>query len=1042
MKRKLLVLLLCASMAASLVSAPALATDSGAPADTVSDDGGPPGEDTAETCDLEVVSLAAKPAGPDEEAAEVMVASDEVVTLQALDSRVEKAISWAIAIANDDSHGYSQPHRYGPDYDCSSFVSTAFKQGGFNVSSTNTTWTMENAFKSVGFKAYAAGSVTLQRGDILLNPESHVELYLGGNKCVAAHGPFDNDTGDSTGHEIEVRSKAYCEFCNDKKYTRVLRYPGTSPAPTVKEYFNCKVKIYTTKGKRVNLYSSPTSSSAITYFDQGQTADSTYGAKLSDGSTWYKTQAKHNGVATTFWLNAGSPGVTVKNVKVPPSISVSPSTVSIAPGKSKTVTITFKGDDVKKMGGSIKGTSICSVAWADTDTSDGNTSVKITGKQEGEATVTINLLDANEKVLCSKDIHVTVIEESVLISASTSALTLNLPDSAEGSVYLNISGPYGGVTSHYTGDGDIFYGLYDSGSGNIEASFTGSKAGIVDYTIDVYNKAGTKVVASKTIRVTVTAATYTVSYNANDGSGAPASQTKRYGEDLALSSAIPIRPGYEFVGWAKQSSASSADYAPGYLFSSNQNITLYAVWKKAPAKVTGVSLCNSFLSMTANDSVTLIATVVPTDAADQRVEWSSSDPSMARVSSDGLVDCLKPGTVTITATTVDGGFTDSCVITFTPSVTGVSLNRKSLTLNVGESQTLTAAVAPADAGNQTVKWFSDDYNVASVENGVVEGLSEGTTTITATTEDGAYTDSCLVTVKNDTVHVTGISLSTKSMTLPVGGSAPLSATLTPANASFEDIHWSSSDDSVAAMDFDGSVKGYKPGTAVITVSTGDGSVADSCIVTVTDSPASDGPTITVKNATGRPGGTVSVDLVLSGNTVGLTTLTLTMQPPPGFTLTEIIQGGKEGLASLEFTPPGNLDDNPVNLFWLGADADYSNGTLVKMVFDVSSSLPEGQYEVEMIATAADNVPQAIPIDIVSTPIKLSSYRRGDLNMDGKINGIDSVLLKRYLVGGYKLDENVLASISKTADVNGDSRVDGIDSVILKRYLVGGYGVEL
>lgn len=72
---------------------------------------------------------------------------------------------------------------------------------------------------------------------------------------------------------------------------------------------------------------------------------------------------------------------------------------------------------------------------------------------------------------------------------------------------------------------------------------------------------------------------YTVSYNANNGSGAPSSQTKWYGETLTLSSTIPTRTGYTFLGWSTSSTATSATYSAGGSYTSNSNATLYAVWK-------------------------------------------------------------------------------------------------------------------------------------------------------------------------------------------------------------------------------------------------------------------------------------------------------------------------------------------------------------------------------------------------------------------------------------------------------------------------------
>lgn len=150
-----------------------------------------------------------------------------------LDSRVEAAISWAIATANNNTHGYSQANRTGPDYDCSSFVSTSFKKGGFNVSGSLNTSNMKTAFEKVGFVAYKKGSTTLQRGDIMLKPGSHVELYIGNNQCVAAHDNYDGKTGDSSGREIQVRNKSACTFCKNASYTYILRYNGKSVSYTI-----------------------------------------------------------------------------------------------------------------------------------------------------------------------------------------------------------------------------------------------------------------------------------------------------------------------------------------------------------------------------------------------------------------------------------------------------------------------------------------------------------------------------------------------------------------------------------------------------------------------------------------------------------------------------------------------------------------------------------------------------------------------------------------------------------------------------------------
>ena len=95
-----------------------------------------------------------------------------------LDSRVEAAIQWAISIANDDSHGYSQSNRNGPNYDCSSFVSTAFKNGGFSVSGSLNTSSMADAFVKVGFTKY-------KKGDVLADDVAYNYVYsIKGKKLI------------------------------------------------------------------------------------------------------------------------------------------------------------------------------------------------------------------------------------------------------------------------------------------------------------------------------------------------------------------------------------------------------------------------------------------------------------------------------------------------------------------------------------------------------------------------------------------------------------------------------------------------------------------------------------------------------------------------------------------------------------------------------------------------------------------------------------------------------------------------------------------
>ena len=128
-----------------------------------------------------------------------------------ISDHIERYVKWAIKIAHDDSHGYSQYNRWGPDYDCSSLVCSALLAAGFYDSGATYTGNMRERLQSVGFVWHTDLS-DLRRGDIMLvhheNGRQHTEIYIGKNKLVGAHiaetGGIHGVTGDQTGNEISV----------------------------------------------------------------------------------------------------------------------------------------------------------------------------------------------------------------------------------------------------------------------------------------------------------------------------------------------------------------------------------------------------------------------------------------------------------------------------------------------------------------------------------------------------------------------------------------------------------------------------------------------------------------------------------------------------------------------------------------------------------------------------------------------------------------------------------------------------------------------
>ena len=211
----------------------------------------------------------------------------------------------------------------------------------------------------------------------------------------------------------------------------------------------------------------------------------------------------------------------------------------------------------------------------------------------------------------------------------------------------------------------------------------------------------------------------------------------------------------------------------------------------ANVPVDRVALSPSTLNLKEDETGTLTATVEPSNATNKNVTWESSNTSVATVDASGLVTAVSAGTATITVTTEDGDKTATCEVTVTAatvSVTGVTLNKTSTSLYVGDTETLTATVAPANATNKAVIWTSSNPSVAKVENGVVTALACGTAVITATAADGSGASaSCTVTVSsylppaNPNYRITVEATQGGTVTAdPTAAKAGATVTLTPA----------------------------------------------------------------------------------------------------------------------------------------------------------------------------------------------------------------------------------------------------------------------
>ncbi|MDR1841004.1 MAG: Ig-like domain-containing protein [Holophagales bacterium] len=196
--------------------------------------------------------------------------------------------------------------------------------------------------------------------------------------------------------------------------------------------------------------------------------------------------------------------------------------------------------------------------------------------------------------------------------------------------------------------------------------------------------------------------------------------------------------------------------------SANGIVGTCALTVAKPIPVTGVTVDPTTATMQAGQSRQLVADIIPFSATNKNVTWSTSDPSVAAVSSNGLV-CIvtgrRAGEATITVAANEGGHTATCAVTVTAApATGVSLSRSSAEVLPGGVVQLTATVLPSYAEKKAVTWRSSNTAIAAVSatgpnTATVTGVSLGTADIIVATDDGGHTATCKVEVVSALTNV-------------------------------------------------------------------------------------------------------------------------------------------------------------------------------------------------------------------------------------------------------------------------------------------------
>ncbi len=399
-----------------------------------------------------------------------------------------------------------------------------------------------------------------------------------------------------------------------------------------------------------------------------------------------------------------------------------------------------------------------------------------------------------------------------------------------------------------------------SGSGKT-ATVKGLKSG--NTTITVTTKDGSY---TATCTVTVTNPLTAFTLNQTNVSLTKGSTTK-----VSIASTTPTSPDAYTTSWSSNATSIATVDQSGNVTavgkgSATITVTANGISKTCTVTVTvpleAIDLDKSTISLTKGQTTTITASPSPNDADLGTVTWTSSDSSVASVTSTGktvTVTAKKSGTATITAKT--GSIEKTCNVTVTTPVTGITLDSATTPLQLEVDETANAlsyTITPSDADNKSVTWSVTGSAVTVDSNGKITAKEKGTATVTVKTVDGNFTATRQINVVGKSVK--GISLDKSTLSLKVKDTDTLVATITPSDADDKTVTWESSSPSVATVS-NGTVTAVGEGTTTITAKAS--SFTAQCTVTVAKREQAT-PTVTYSAAT-RSKDSVTVTGALSSS---------------------------------------------------------------------------------------------------------------------------------------------------------------------------------
>ena len=553
----------------------------------------------------------------------ITIVSSVNITAFAADGNVENAVQWAISTANDNTHGYQYGAKGPVNYDCSSFVSSAFINAGFNVPQS-TTADMRRNFTSRGFTAYNRSSVSLQRGDILLK-SGHVELYIGNNQCVGAHNNYDGKSGDSSGREIQVRTRGTgCYACKD--YTTVLRYTGQQSSGGSSASISCGSSV------SLGLFDNKTTEFEVNTSGTYSTISWSAPPCVSASGTWKSgkyvikmtSRSTGSGNLRIVLKDVNGQEITTKNV----SVSVYGATIST----SNNVNLDLSGSNSKTInvtvGGSLPNTYHLSytksnnnvlASW-DNKSWSKTTSLTIKGSSYGTSTIKLNLVNnSDNKVIASTNINVSVTSYDVTVKFDSNGGS-GAPSTKIYKAYQTITMPLEKPTSnkHYTVTFDANGGTLS----DVETSYSPK----FEYW---YDSAGNKYYSGQNAVFKSSTTLY-----------AHYSQPQLYAKS-------PTKTNVYFDGWYDSNETDGNGMATGNKYTRNseitKDITLYAMWTQSATRLFG--------DLNNNGKIDQADSIIATRIAGKVTIPKSSTFFFADVNCDGIVNTIEINRETVLSKT-------------------------------------------------------------------------------------------------------------------------------------------------------------------------------------------------------------------------------------------------------------------------------------------------------------------------------------------------------------------------------------------------------